>query len=405
MTEMYGKRSEKEAWPKKRLRDIGRIYAGGTPEREDPTCWGGDIPWLTPGDISQGEYPVTFDTPELITTAGLNRSAAVLLPPGALLVTSRATLGARTIAGGSMTTNQGFKNVVFDANVADVHFYYHLFALLKGELERRASGTTFLEISAKDFGNIPVPVPPLREQRRIAEILDALDADIVTLGANIAKKERVERGLVADVLKIPRRSRKFSRLDELADVSSGVTLGSEPSGASSVELPYLRVANVQDGFIDTEDMKTVHVLKSEVERLRLDSGDVLLTEGGDWDKLGRGAVWDGRIDPCVYQNHVFRVRCDVDRLIPEYFALYVGSTPGRAYFMSIAKQTTNLATINSRQLKEMPIPVPPVEDQRKIALFVGEYRQGIALDRAQLRDMKRLRQGLMEDLLTGQVQV
>ncbi len=156
------------------------------------------------------------------------------------------------------------------------------------------------------------------------------------------------------------------KLSDLADVTGGVTLGREVSNSTSVELPYLRVANVQDGYIDTGDVKTVRVLESEVERFSLSRGDVLLTEGGDFDKLGRGAVWDGRLNPCLHQNHVFRVRCKPSELVPEYLSLYLASPEGRSYFLSIAKQTTNLATINSSQLKAMPVLAPSIADQKRI---------------------------------------
>ncbi|WP_367044377.1 restriction endonuclease subunit S [Streptomyces sp. Je 1-332] len=158
----------------------------------------------------------------------------------------------------------------------------------------------------------------------------------------------------------------YETLSDLADVSGGVTLGRAVPEGASVELPYLRVANVQDGYIDTADMKTVRVLQSEVSRFAVRRGDVLLTEGGDFDKLGRGAVWDGRLEPCLHQNHVFRVRCRESVLLPEYLALYLASDEGRRYFLSIAKQTTNLATINSSQLKAMPILSPPLAEQRRI---------------------------------------
>ncbi|MFE9608543.1 restriction endonuclease subunit S [Streptomyces sp. NPDC006012] len=184
----------------------------------------------------------------------------------------------------------------------------------------------------------------------------------------------------------------FAKLSDLAEVTGGVTLGRTISETTSVELPYLRVANVQDGYIDTSDMKTVRVLQSEVLRYAVLKGDVLLTEGGDFDKLGRGAVWDGRISPCLHQNHLFRVRCDRAKLLPEYLAIYLASESGRRYFLSIAKQTTNLATINSSQLKQMPIPRPELDEQRRIVEVVetlGEQERAIKEAIAKLRLIRR----------------
>ncbi|GHI07521.1 restriction endonuclease subunit S [Streptomyces cellostaticus] len=185
---------------------------------------------------------------------------------------------------------------------------------------------------------------------------------------------------------------QYQRLDSLADVVGGVALGGSVSSGLSVELPYLRVANVQDGYISTDDVKTVRVPAHSIERFRLQQGDVLLTEGGDFDKLGRGAVWDGRIDPCLHQNHVFRVRCFESRLLPDFLALYLASPTGRSYFLRIAKQTTNLATISSSQLKAMPVPYLPLpEQQRIVEIFAAAdaMERGLKKSIAKSRDIRR----------------
>ncbi|MFJ4080088.1 restriction endonuclease subunit S [Streptomyces iakyrus] len=175
----------------------------------------------------------------------------------------------------------------------------------------------------------------------------------------------------------------YVKLSDLAEVTGGVTLGRTIPDAASVELPYLRVANVQDGYIDTSDLKTVRVLQSEVQRFTARKGDVLITEGGDFDKVGRGAVWDGRFSPCLHQNHLFRVRCHPGKLLPEYLAIYLASSEGRRYFLSIAKQTTNLASINSSQLKAMPIPRRRLEDQRRVVEVLEALgKQELAIEAA-----------------------
>jgi type I restriction enzyme, S subunit len=192
----------------------------------------------------------------------------------------------------------------------------------------------------------------------------------------------------------------YRNLDSLANVAGGIALGaSVPSGASVV-LPYLRVANVQDGYLAMDDVKTLRVSASSVERFRLKRGDVLLTEGGDFDKLGRGAVWDGRIDPCIHQNHVFRVRCYESKLLPEFLALYMASPEGRAYFLRIAKQTTNLATISSSQLKAMPVPCLPLTEQRRIIAVIDAVSEQERAFEASIAKLRSLKRGLVDDLLT-----
>ncbi|MBF8186266.1 restriction endonuclease subunit S [Nonomuraea sp. K274] len=191
----------------------------------------------------------------------------------------------------------------------------------------------------------------------------------------------------------------YYRLDSLADISGGIALGGISPSGSSVELPYLRVANVQDGYISTRNVKKIFIPMRLVERFRLMPGDVLLTEGGDIDKLGRGAVWDGRIDPCLHQNHVFRVRCLEAKLLAEFLALYMASPEGKGYFLRIAKQTTNLASISSSQLSAMPIPCPPVAEQRRIVEMVSAVSRQERVVKASIAKLQNLKKGAITDLL------
>ncbi|MEU6749396.1 restriction endonuclease subunit S [Spirillospora sp. NPDC046719] len=254
------------------------------------------------------------------------------------------------------------------------------------------------------FANIEVVLPSrLDEQRRIAEILEAFDDQIECQRRVVGKVAAVQQGLLEEQLLSLIENAKRIRLDAVADVGSGVTLSGE--SAAGIELPYLRVANVQDGYIDTSEIKTVRVERSEVGRYLLEAGDVLLTEGGDIDKLGRGAVWDGRIDPCICQNHIFRVRCKREVVRPDFLSAYVGSAEGKAYFLRIAKQTTNLATINSTQLKALPLPVPPVADQDKFILVMEGVKARLDAEVAMADKLVTMKQGLAEDLLTGRVRV
>lgn len=158
---------------------------------------------------------------------------------------------------------------------------------------------------------------------------------------------------------------KTSALEDVAVIQTGIAKGKQ-TDKTTVLVPYLRVANVQDGHLDLSVVKEIAVKPSEVERYRLRQGDVLFTEGGDFDKLGRGTVWQGEIELCLHQNHVFAVRPDAERLLPEFLALQAASAHGRRYFQLSSKQSTNLASINSTQLKRFPVLLPPLRGQRKI---------------------------------------
>lgn len=155
-------------------------------------------------------------------------------------------------------------------------------------------------------------------------------------------------------------------LGETAEIVSGITKGRRPNGEPLRRVPYLAVANVQDRQLHLTSVKSIEATEAEVERYRLLPGDLLLTEGGDPDKLGRGTVWSGELPECIHQNHIFRVRIHDPGLLPQFVSRLIASNRGRRYFLRSAKQTTGIASINKRQLAAFPVLRPPVNDQHRI---------------------------------------
>jgi type I restriction enzyme S subunit len=168
----------------------------------------------------------------------------------------------------------------------------------------------------------------------------------------------------------------------------------------SIRLPYLRVANVQDGFLDLSEIKEVVIERSQIPRYSLRFGDVLMTEGGDFDKLGRGFIWHDEIPNCLHQNHIFVVRPN-GSLLSHFLASLTSSDYGRSYFQSCSKQSTNLASINSSQLKAFPVPLPPKAEQQAIVAVLSTWDLGIRQFSDLIAAKLRLKQGLMQQLLTG----
>ncbi|MEU9108516.1 restriction endonuclease subunit S [Streptomyces xanthophaeus] len=257
--------------------------------------------------------------------------------------------------------------------------------------------TTIAHLGGDRFASLSFPLIPRARQEYLSAALESVSDSIRHVSLEIKKRSAVSSGILEEFFS-RFETESFVPLEDVSLVTQGITLGKEVPGGSSVELPYLRVANVQDGLIDTADVKRIRVLVGDVDRYRLREGDLLITEGGDYDKLGRGAVWDGRIDPCLYQNHVFRVRCD-SRMDPNFLAAYVASSEGRRYFLSVAKRTTNLASVNSSQVRRMPIPCPEIKQQEEIlevlraqAMVVRELEQ----ERTKLRQVES---GLILDIL------
>ena len=189
-------------------------------------------------------------------------------------------------------------------------------------------------------------------------------------------------------------------LEKIAEVRSGVAKGKKGL-KTPIEVPYLRVANVQDGHVDLTEVKTIEIEEDKLERYSLKYGDVLMNEGGDYDKLGRGDVWLGQIEPCLHQNHVFAVRPNQDIVDSFFLAALAASTYGKTYFLSCAKRSTNLASINSTQIKEFPVLVPPLPEQKKIAQILSTWDKAITTTEQLLANSQQQKKALMQQLLTG----
>ncbi|MCL4778868.1 MAG: restriction endonuclease subunit S [Gammaproteobacteria bacterium] len=195
---------------------------------------------------------------------------------------------------------------------------------------------------------------------------------------------------------------KSTLLHRVAEVRSGLSKSTKREGPT-VRKPYLRVANVQDGFLDLSEIKEIDAPENQVARFTLKQGDLLLIEGnGNPENLGRGCIWDGQIPECVHQNHVFAVRTLPDaEMLPEFMALQLQSDHGRNYLLSCAKGSTGLSTLNSAQLKEFPLLSPCVTEQRSIVAAIATWNTAIQRTEQLIAAKARQKAGLMAELLTG----
>jgi type I restriction enzyme, S subunit len=194
---------------------------------------------------------------------------------------------------------------------------------------------------------------------------------------------------------------KIVPLASIAQIRTGIAKSSQRKFTDPVQMPYLRVANVQDGYLDLSEMKSIIIGRSEITRYLLHDGDVLLTEGGDFDKLGRGTIWKSEIPECLHQNHVFVVRTHQDILLPNFLSALTGSAYGRSYFLKCSKQSTNLASINSSQLSGFPVLLPPISEQHAIINILSTWDRAIDLTAQLIAAKQQYKRGLMQQLLTG----
>jgi type I restriction enzyme S subunit len=306
-----------------------------------------------------------------------------------------------------------------DSRLSSDYFYRWLSTeQVQAYLSASSEGTTGLNnLSHSFFRAMSIPVPPADEQAAIARILDAVDTALERTHEAVERARELEHSLLHDLLEEGLKPKgvtthkcpphwNIRRVDEVAEVGSGITLGKDVSGFKSIERPYLRVANVQDGHLDLSEIKTVRVRVEEVENYRLEIGDVLMTEGGDIDKLGRGAIWNGQIAECLHQNHIFRIRPDRAQLEPAFYALVVESDIAKRYFSRVAKRTTNLASTNKTQVRAFRFHLPPtLDEQRQITEVMKASKATTASLVEKQNALNALKASLLHDLLTGRVRV
>ncbi len=372
------------------LEQVAEITGGGTPPRAEASYFGGGICWATPTDVTALQELYIQETRETLTPAGLAGSSARLLPAGAVLLTSRATIGFTAVSKVPIATNQGFVNFVCGTRLQPEYLAYWLRAK-KPTLERLANGATFKEISRGTVRKLEINVPDRAEQARVVDLLSRAESIVRMRREAEQKAKEIIPALFLDMFGDPATNPKgwgIARLGDVAEVVSGVAKGRKLGGRATREVPYMRVANVQAGHLNLNEMKRIPATESEITELALQRGDVLLTEGGDDDKLGRGALLDIDIGECIHQNHVFRVRASQASLVPEYFAAFLQTDVSRHYFLKSAKKTTNLASINMTQLRALPVVLPPVNLQRQFAgrasqtkIFADDLAQGARLAR------------------------
>ena len=367
-----------ENWCWTRMQEIAQWGSGGTPSRKVSEYYNGDISWVKTGELND-DY--IFETEEHITQEAISHSSAKIYPTDTVVIAMYgATIGKVGILGIPAATNQACACAIVKPST-DYKYLFYYAQSQKDDFIKKGKGGAQPNISQEIIKFHQFPLPPLAEQHRIVDRIESLFAKLdeakekaqAVVDSFETRKAAILHKAFTGELTAKWREEHGVRMESwekhlLSTVSSlqtGLMKGKKYTG-KTVELPYLRVANVQDGFLRLDEIKKIDVEENAISRYSLAVGDVLFTEGGDFDKLGRGTVWEGQIKNCLHQNHIFVVRPNPEVLNPYFLSYQAGSRYGKAYFLSCSKQTTNLASINSTQLKNFPVLIPSMMEQEVI---------------------------------------
>jgi type I restriction enzyme S subunit len=275
---------------------------------------------------------------------------------------------------------------------------------VRNDIRTKASGTSgsMKNISQESIRTLKIPLPGLDVQLRIAEILDAVDEDIRLAGLELNKQRTLSEAATQHTVKMLSDG-AHGFVPDFYSIDSGLTLG--PHRATLAEkAPYLRVANVQRGSINLDDIASIGVQVAERDRYALRAGDLLVVEGNaDPDQIGRCAQVTNGAAGLLYQNHLFRLRSSM--VVPEFGLAYFNSHSIRRYWRANSATSSGLYTINSKMLASMPFPLVSRERQEGLAQLLRSSADTAAAASKEAGRLRLVKKGLMDDLLTGRVRV
>ena len=388
------------AWPMVKLGEVTKVASGGTPKTSIAEYWDGDVPWVTPKDLSNNKKLWISSGSRSITELGLAKSGATLLPSQTVLWSSRAPIGLVAIASNPIATNQGFKSFI-PGRKLDSNYLAHFLIQSRAALQNLGVGATFKEVSAQRAAEIQIPLPPLGEQKRIAEMLEQVTLAINIVQHNIENTLSFKKTSQDSIINA--NSADSTELSQIASIQSGITKGRKTKEDTPLKpVPYMAVSNVKAGRLDLSTVKKIDASEAEIDRYLLKTGDILLTEGGDPDKLGRGSIWRNEIQEAIHQNHIFRVRINpTSNFTSEALMAILESKESKYYFLRSAKQTTGISSINKTQLSATPIPVLDQAQVNEITRLWHDSEQIIALYRQKLALLQELQRSLSARAFAG----
>jgi type I restriction enzyme, S subunit len=396
-------------WQLVSVGELGDWRGGGTPSKANLAFWSGDIPWVSAKDMKV--YRLR-DTEDHITQEAVDSSSTTVVEAGTVLLVTRSGILKHTLPVAvtqvRAAINQDLKALTVRPGILPEYVGWVLRAFAQSILHGYTkSGTTVGSVEFGRFRHFQVPIAPPAEQELIVSTIEEQFSRLDAARDGLHRAQKNLRRLREVAMRIPYDTIwSWSTLGEISDVVGGVTKNAKNESLPDlVEVPYLRVANVQRGYLDLSEVTTIRVPAERARHLALQPGDVLLNEGGDRDKLGRGWVWNGEVPGAIHQNHVFRARLDPGS--DPRFMSWHANTFGRDWFERHGSQTTNLASISRANLRALPVPLPARDVQEHIADEIDRRLSLVsALDAdlaAALDRQKQLRAAILREAFAGQL--
>lgn len=385
-------------WEVRRLGEIANIIGGGTPSTTINNYWNGDIEWFTPTEIGSAKY--LFGSKRKISQLGFENSSTNILPVNTILLTSRAGIGDLGILKIEASTNQGFQSIVCKENY-NVEFIYYLMSTKKVELLRNASGSTFLEISPSKVRDIQIPLPPLPEQEKIAKVLSDTDLWIESNEKLLAKKRFLKQAAMQKLLS-PKEDWEETDLRTVAWFQEGPGLRDWQFTSSGMKV--INVTNLENGYLNLAKTKR-HISLDEFNKMyrhfEIQEKDIVVASSGN--SYGKVSVVREKDLPLVMNTSVIRFK-PLDKIDYKFLLVFLKSPDfkNQIDMLITGGAQPNFGPVHLNKIK---INLPPLKNQQEIAEILSSMDAEIELIESKLQKSRALKQGMMQDLLTGKVRL
>ncbi|EDH8379136.1 restriction endonuclease subunit S [Salmonella enterica] len=366
------------SWPMVKLKDCCEVVGGATPKRNVAFYWDGDIPWITPKDVSNLSEPYIYEAPEYISKAGYKSAATYMLPVGTVLLTSRAPIGNVAIAGIELCTNQGFKSLIPGQNVHS-KYLYHCIKKFVPQLELLGNGATFKEVSKRVVEDFEIPLPPLEEQKRIAAILDKADGVRQKREQAIKLADDFLRATFMKMFGTPAQNIHNFPKGTIRDLIDSVNYGtSAKASVGSGEYPVLRMGNITyQGGWDFTDFKYLDLSEKDKDKFLVQKGDLLFNRTNSKELVGKTAIYE-EDRPMAFAGYLIRVRPNLNGN-NYYLSGCLNSTYGKTTLVNMCKSIVGMANINAQELQDIEILIPPKHLQDEYENIYKKVKMGLSI--------------------------
>ncbi|HFS7383677.1 TPA: restriction endonuclease subunit S [Escherichia coli] len=363
------------SWPMVSIESVAKVITGKTPPKADPNCFGGNIPFITPSELTDSDYLLKPET--TLTEKGL--ATTKLIPKNSILVCCIGSLGKMAIADLPVATNQQINSVIFDDDKIYYRFGFYALKLLKNDLKKIAPSTTVAIINKSRFSELKIPCPPLEEQKRIATILDKADGIHKKREQAIKLADDFLRAKFLEMFGTPANNIHRFPKGTIRDLVDSVNYGtSAKASIDSGEYPILRMGNITyQGRWDFTDLKYLDLSVKEKDKYLVKEGDLLFNRTNSKELVGKTAVYE-EDRPMAFAGYLIRVR--PNSIGNNYYISgYLNSIHGKITLMNICKSIVGMANINAQELQNIEILIPPKHLQDEYEIIYKKIKKGLSI--------------------------